>query len=345
MMASAKTTNQRKIVLFGASGHTGRFVTAQLRRQGMNVVLVGRDPEKLSRVAADYPGFEVRVASLDEPLSLERAVAGASIIIHCAGPFVDTAEPVIRAALRARVHYLDVSAEQRVTLTIFERFGEAARSAGVVLVPSMGFFGGLGDLLATAAMGDWTSADEIRLAVGLDSWKPTQGTRLTGQKNPGPRSVYSNGVLTPLTTPPTSSSWHFPPPFGRQEVVTFPLSEIVVISRHLRSPEVHSFLNRTALDDLHDPNTPAPRPADGSDRSDQRFVMEAVVRKGNETRRRSVAGHDIYAVTAPLIVKAAQQILTLRVDPGARAPGEIFDAEEFLKTLVAESHLLSMDAQ
>jgi NAD(P)-dependent dehydrogenase (short-subunit alcohol dehydrogenase family) len=342
-MAPSMSKHVGNVVVFGAPGHTGRFVVSELERRAMKAVLVGRDVEKLSRLAVEHPGVELRVASMDDASSLDRALAGSSLVINCAGPFVDTAEPVIEAALRAHVHYLDVSAEQRVTLATFEHFAAAARAAGVLLIPSMGFFGGLGDLVATAAMGDWISADEIRVVVAMDGWKPTRGTRLTGEKNSGPRSVYSHNVLMPLKGSP-SLSWHFPSPFGIQEVVAFPLTETIVISRHLRSPEVHAFLNRIALDDIHNPNTPAPTPVDESGRSDQCFVMEAVVRKGNEERRALVAGQDIYAITAPLVVKAAQQILRGAVrTTGVCAAAEIFSAEPFLRALAVESPLLRLE--
>src|SRR5215469_9807107 len=147
-------TKGNKIVVFGASGHTGRFVVAELARRGVIVILVGRDSKKLVTVRRAHPSFEPRVASLDDPASLDRALLGASLVINCAGPFVDTAAPVIEAALRARIHYLDVTAEQAVALAVFERFSDAARTAGVLIVPSMAFYGGLGDMLATAAMGD-----------------------------------------------------------------------------------------------------------------------------------------------------------------------------------------------
>jgi hypothetical protein len=145
-------------------------------------------------------------------------------------------------------------------------------------------------------------------------------------------------MLRPLENPPPFRPWHFLPPFGLQEVVAFPLTETIVIPRHLRSPEVHAFLNRSALDDLHDPNTPPPIVSDETGRSDQRFLMQAVVRKGNEERTASVAGHDIYAITAPLVVHAAQQILHGEVHTtGTHAPGEIFNPEEFLRALSAGS--------
>ena len=90
-------------------------------------------------------------------------------------------------------------------------------------MPAMAFFGGLGDLMATTAMGDWDSADEICVAVALDGWKPTRDTRLTGQRNPGRRLVFSKGQLT-LDDPARGRRWTFPDPFGEQEVVAMPLA-------------------------------------------------------------------------------------------------------------------------
>jgi short subunit dehydrogenase-like uncharacterized protein len=139
----------RHVAVFGASGHTGRFVVAELLRRGFTPIPVGRD-------ASRAPGFqdrglEYRSANVEDPASLDRALAGAAAVINCAGPFLDTAEPLVAAALRARVHYLDVTAEQSSALATFERFAALARDAKIVVVPAMGFYGGLGDLLATAA--------------------------------------------------------------------------------------------------------------------------------------------------------------------------------------------------
>jgi len=334
---SSRLTKDHKIVVFGASGHTGCFVVAELARRGIMAVLAGRDSEKLLAVRRRHPAFETRVASVDNPASLDQALLGASLVINCAGPFLDTAPPVIEAALKARIHYLDVTAEQAVALAVFERFSDAARTADVLIMPSMAFYGALGDLLATASMRNWCTADEIQIAVALDSWKPTKGTRLTGQRSPGRRLVFSNNRLRVLEDPPPKRTWFFPPPFGKQDVVALPLAETVIISRHLPVPEIHAYLNLAPLADLHNLTTPEPTPADESGRSPQKFLMEVKVRRGKEERRAVVAGRDIYAVTAPIVVQAAQRILSedLRV-AGTATPGEIFDAEAFLRALSPE---------
>ncbi|CAM5309929.1 hypothetical protein SCALM49S_09593 [Streptomyces californicus] len=91
------------------------------------------------------------------------------------GPSAAQAAPVIEAALRAGIPYLDVAAEIEANADTFERFAERALEAETVVVPAMAFFGGLGDLLVTAAMGGRTAADEVHVAYGLSSWHPTAG--------------------------------------------------------------------------------------------------------------------------------------------------------------------------
>src|ERR1700722_20925265 len=174
-------TSNKSVTVFGAYGHTGRFVVSELRRRGWTPILSGRDPDKLNALGDVHPGLESRRACVHDPASLDRALFGATSVINCAGPFARTSAPVIEAALRAQIPYLDVAAEIETNADTFEHYGDRARDAGIVLVPAMAFFGGLGDLLATTAMGDWMAADEICIAYALSSWKPTLGTRATTQ--------------------------------------------------------------------------------------------------------------------------------------------------------------------
>ena len=337
MTSASPDAQNRTIAVYGAYGHTGRFIVAELHKRGWTPILSGRDPVQLQTFAAMYPSLDVRPASIDDPDSLDRACAGAVAVINCAGPFLDTAAPLIEAALRAKIHYLDLSAEQASVLATFENYSDDARQAGVVLLPAMAFYGGFADLLATAAMGDWTSADEIQIAVALDSWLPTKGTRLTGERNTVPRVVVSKGVLAPLANPPPTRSWDFSEPFGTQEVVAVPLSEIITLSRHLQVPEIHAYMNLHPLKDLRDPTTPAPIAADSSGRSAQTFLLDVMVRKGDQWRRAVASGRDIYAVSAPLIVEAAVRVAEHPAKPhGAFAPGQIFDARDFLQSLSPE---------
>jgi hypothetical protein len=295
-------------------------------------VAVGRDEAKLA-IAGFSPDVETKVASIDDPGSLDRALAGVAAVINCAGPFLDTAEPVAAAALRRGIHYLDVTAEQASAQETFGRFDEAARASGVVVIPAMGFFGGLGDLLVTATAAGWETVDDIRVVVALDSWQPTLGTRITGGRNTARRLRVAHGQLLPVPEPPSELVVELPEPFGRQAVVEVPLSEVVTISRHLRVGQLRSYLNEAPLRDLRDPTTPPPR-IDESGRSLQMFLLEVCLRRGAEARHGIVRGRDIYAVTAPLVCEATERILNGSANrTGAAAPGEVFDADRFLAAL------------
>ncbi len=323
-----------RVAVFGAYGHTGRFVVAELCRRGWTPILCGRDADRLSALGDRFPTLEQRSISVEDPASLDRALVGAVGVINCAGPFLDTAVPVIEAALRARIHYLDVCAEQQAVLDVFARFANAAKIAGVAVMPAMAFYGGLADLLATAALDDWPDADAIDIAVALDSWHPTAGTRLTGARNHHRRMVVTSGRLEPLADPPPSRQWTFPAPFGTQDMVALPLSEIVTISHHLRSAEAQSYMNLAPLADLRDPKTPPPTPSDAHGRSAQVFAVDVAVRNNGRTRRATAQGRDIYAITAPLVVEAMQRIVEGRSRAtGVVAPGEAFAARDFLESL------------
>jgi short subunit dehydrogenase-like uncharacterized protein len=327
------------VAVFGATGHTGRFVVAELMRRGISPVAVARDRAKLAASELANRGGQTRAASIDDPGSLDRAFGDVAAVINCAGPFLDTAEAVAAAALRAGAHYLDMTAEQPSARATFENFDAAAREKGVIVIPAMGFYGGLGDLLATAALGSWDLADEIRIGIALDTWHPTQGTRKTGKRNTARRMVVVDGHLAPLPQPaPPEMSWDFPEPFGSQKVAELPFSEVVLITRHLQTTELHTYVSKEALRDVLDPTTPPPKAADAMGRSAQIFMIEVIAAKDGSTRRARARGRDIYAVTAPLVCEATQRILDGETaqSSGAQAPGAIFDSRGYLRALTPE---------
>ncbi|MER7282814.1 NAD(P)H-binding protein [Dactylosporangium sp. NPDC000244] len=322
------------VTVYGASGHTGRFVTAHLLARGLVPVLAGRDPSRLP-VA---PGLDVRPAAVDDPAALDRALAGSAAVINCAGPFAATAGPVIEAALRAGIPYVDVAAEIEANADTFRRY--AGRP--LPIVPAMAFYGGLGDLLVTTAMGDWADADRVHVAYGLDSWHPTAGTREAGEvshrRRGGRRVRYTGGRLEYHDDAPRIERWTFPPPTGARDVVAeFSMADLVTVPSHLAVPEVRTSMAVEAARDLAAPDTPAPVAADASGRSAQSFVVDAVVYRGSEQRRASATGRDIYAVTAPLAVEAVTRILTGRTrTTGAASAGAMFDAADFLAALAPD---------
>ena len=326
-----------RAAVIGASGHTGTFVVAELLRRGHAPVAVYRDASKALSASSD--ATEMRVASIDDPASLDAALARTDVVINCAGPFLDTAAAVVDAALRAEIHYLDVTAEQESVRATFRSFDAIARDRHVAIVPAAGFFGAAGDLAATAAMGDWTRADRIDVAIALDRWHPTAGTRNTGDRNTFARVVIRQGKLAVHDAREEARTWTFAEPFGEQVVAEVPLSETILIAHHLEVAEMHNYLNERSLGDLSDPATPPPVAADERGRSAQVFVIETIVAAGARRRFARVRGRDIYASTAPLVVEAAERVCGGESPDGVHSAGEVFDAVAFFHALEKRGEL------
>ncbi|MEU4541343.1 saccharopine dehydrogenase NADP-binding domain-containing protein [Streptosporangium sp. NPDC023825] len=331
------------VAVFGAYGHTGRFVVAELRERGHVPLLLGRDRDKLVALAEAHAGLEARQASADDPASLDRALDGAAAVINCAGPFASTAAPLVEAALRAGIPYVDVAAEIEANADTFAHFAERARAAGTVVVPAMAFYGGLGDLLVTTAMGDWTAADEAHIAYGLSGWHPTGGTLAAGvvssRRRGGRRVRFTGGRLEYHDDALLTLEWPFPAPLGPQSVIgEFTMADVVTVPSHLAVPEVRTYMTAKAAAELSAPGAPAPAAVDERGRSAQTFVVDVLVRSGGVERRVAAAGQDIYAVSAPLAVEAVDRVLTGRTrTTGVASAGAVFDAPDFLRAL--SSHL------
>ena len=146
------------ICVYGATGWTGRLVVHALQRSGRSIVLCGRRETKLvdfARTLAPQPS--VRVASLDDAPALDRAVAGCQILLNCAGPFSDTAYPLLQTSVRNRVAYIDVSGEGSQVGAVYRDWPGPARQAGITVCPAIGAIG---------ALGDWCAAEVSRSLGG-----------------------------------------------------------------------------------------------------------------------------------------------------------------------------------
>jgi NAD(P)-dependent dehydrogenase (short-subunit alcohol dehydrogenase family) len=326
-------TGRPVVAVIGATGYTGRFVVADLLRRGMTPIAIARNAGALE--AANFDELVIRrQATVDDAGSLDLALQGAQAVINVAGPFIDTAESVASAALRAKIHYVDVAAEQHSTLKLYEKLDQAAREAGVVVLPAMAFFGGLSDLMVTALMKGWDFADSVETYIGFNRWHPTQATRDTiGRKVVG-NLVFTGGRLALASGPPVQKNWHFAEPVGNQAVLEMAFSEAALLSRHVKTAKHHNYLSQVAVTEVLDPSTPFPKAVDAMGRSSQNFVLDVVVSRGDERRRAFTHGRDAYAVTAPLVGEAVERLIAGKFrSTGARAPGEIFEAEEILKAL------------
>lgn len=151
------------VLIYGATGYSGRLLTRYACEIGLRPILCGRNPAKLEAVARPLD-LEYRVATIVDPETLAAALCDVQVVINTAGPFSQTARPVVDACLRASVHYLDITAEVSVIESLAQRDAEARRGQ-VMLMPAVGFDVVPSDCLAAHVVRRLPRAR--RLAIGV----------------------------------------------------------------------------------------------------------------------------------------------------------------------------------
>lgn len=175
-------TDSTPILIYGAYGYTGELIVEEAVAAGLRPVLSGRDASALAEVAKDS-NLEQRPASLDRPEDLDAALRGIDVLLHCAGPFIQTARPMVEACLRAGVHYLDITGEIPVFEAIARRDAEA-KQRGITLLPGTGFDVVPSDCLAAHLARRLPNATHLTLAFrGLGG--VSRGTAVTAAGNLG----------------------------------------------------------------------------------------------------------------------------------------------------------------
>ena len=127
-----------RIVVFGATGYTGRKTAEALVARGERPVLAGRSAERLASLAADLGELETAVADVAQPQTVNEIVERGDVLVATVGPFVRFGRPAVEAAIDRGAHYLDSTGEPPFIREVFEHYGPAGARSGVGLLTAMG---------------------------------------------------------------------------------------------------------------------------------------------------------------------------------------------------------------
>jgi short subunit dehydrogenase-like uncharacterized protein len=166
-----------RILIYGANGYTGSLIAEEAARRGLKPVLAGRNRDALEALARRL-GLTRRVFELGRAEEVARNLEGMGLVLNCAGPFVDTAAPLVEACLAQKAHYLDITGEIDV-FALCHHAHNRARHEGVVVAPGVGF-----DVVPTdcvAAMLKQRLPDATELVLAFEAaGGPSPGTARTG---------------------------------------------------------------------------------------------------------------------------------------------------------------------
>ena len=349
------------IAVYGATGYTGKLVAAELAELKLDCVLSGRNQEKLESLAGALGGeIPVRAASLDDDESLRALLGDCAAVINCAGPFTLHGEPVLRAAVETGTHYLDTAGEQSYMRMAFERYGPAAESAGVAVIPAMGFDYVPGDMIASLTADGMGEVDEVSLAYAVSGFGPTRGTMLsTLEILRGEDVEWRKLQWLPADQSIGRGSFEFPEPVGRQRMIRYPAGEQIMVPRHIPTRRVRTTMSASTIAPsaisplmpllmrptglaLKTPLKRAlgtiisrlPEGPSGEDRAAARFTIVCDVTRGQQKRRGVIRGSDVYGLTAASVARGAQIAAEGGISAsGGLAPSQAFDPRKFLKGL------------
>ncbi|MDM0084223.1 DUF5938 domain-containing protein [Variovorax sp. J31P179] len=163
------SSNKKPVVVYGASGYTGRLICEYLREYGVPFIAAGRSAEKLdAAMKANVAGIEtadyevVEVAHTTEALT--KLFTGASVVLNTVGPFARFGPEVVKACLAAKCHYTDTTGEQDWLITLEEEFGARFAQAGLLLSPGLAQMYTTGEIAAQLCL-ETPGLDTLDIAV------------------------------------------------------------------------------------------------------------------------------------------------------------------------------------
>ena len=350
-----------QILIYGATGYTGKLTAEYARQQGMQPVLAGRSEAKVREVAEPL-GFSWRVASLDDADSLDRALEGMQVVLHIAGPFSATSAPMVAACLRCGVHYLDITGEIDVFETLANRSDEA-RERGVMIMPGVGF-----DVVPTDCAAAWLKeqlpdATHLRLYIqGLEN--PSRGTAKTGWEMLGGLArLRRDGEIISLGAPHSR-----PMDFGQGAVecttaswsdvsaayYTTGIRNIEVLFKVIPGMKLGYFVSRyfgwfirtgfiqslvkLVLDKGND------GPDEAYRRTNKCVIVGEVVNQQGERRATRISTCNGYNFTALAALRIAEKVCRGSARPGFHTPGGLFGPDLVLEIPESVRTNLSQEA-
>jgi len=337
------------LLVYGATGYSGRLVVAGAIAAGLHPILGGRDEARLAPLAEALQ-LPYRVARLDEPGRLASALQEVRVVLHAAGPFSSTARPMLDACLAAGVHYLDLSAGVDEIEMAAARHAEA-RARGVMVLPGVGFDVVPSDCLAAHVAHRLPGAEHLSLGIsglvratrgsakafaeyagrpvivrrrGTITSVPSGSLERTFDFGNGPRSACAVSWGDVATAYYTTGIENVDVYFEATPVIRGMVAANAFLGVGLRTAPWQAWL-RASTEWL--PEGPS---AGERDAGTTVIVAEGRTRSGRTVRTR-LRGPEAYTFTGMAAPAVAARVLAGDVEPGFQTPGRLFGPDFVLR--------------
>lgn len=163
------SNSKKPVVVYGASGYTGRLVCEYLREHGIPFIAAGRNADKIqAAMKSNVAGIETASYEVVEVIhtteTLTHLFKGASVVLNTVGPFARFGREVVEACLAAKCHYTDTTGEQDWLITLDEKYGPKFAAAGLLLSPGLAQMYTTGEIAAQLCL-ETPGLDTLDIAV------------------------------------------------------------------------------------------------------------------------------------------------------------------------------------
>lgn len=325
----------KKLMIYGATGYTGRMAAAHASAAGTPLILAGRNEAALVALAASL-GAEYRVFALEHSTVIDRSLSDVDVLLNCAGPFAKTADMLMRAAIRNVVHYLDVAAELD-SYRLAEVLDLEAKAAGVMLLPGSGGSVAMLGCLAGHAVARTKNPSSIRVAMhvsgGLSRGSAVSAvgsvTAETLARAEGKLVTRSAGAIRKLD-------------FGKGAVDCFQvtLPDLITIWQSTNVPDIETFVHVTGDGFPQGDLSALPDGPSEQERLANRYqAVVEITDSDGEVVRSVLDTVNGYTFTAKAAAEAGRRVLAGEARPGFQTPAMLFGigfAETIADTTVVD---------
>lgn len=158
-----------RALVIGGTGGMGQGVARDLIKQEKirNVILgdINTDPNRVQDKLRASEKVSLVKIDVNDHNGMVSAIRGVNVVINCAGPFYKTAVAVARAAVEAKVNYIDICDDYEAVPILFSSadIDKAAKEAGITVLTGMGSDPGTNNVLVKWYANQLDRVDEIHL--------------------------------------------------------------------------------------------------------------------------------------------------------------------------------------
>jgi hypothetical protein len=177
-------SRETKVLVYGASGYTGKLVAECLAQRDLPFIAAGRNADKLAKgmeIVKQRHGasFDFEIATPEHSIeALAALFESVEVVINTVGPFMQLGWEVVEACLQSNCHYMDTTGEQDWVKAIADKYGQAFEDKGLLLAPANAYMWSAGALAAEVVL-ETEGVDSLDIAYQIDNGIPSEASSMS----------------------------------------------------------------------------------------------------------------------------------------------------------------------